>query len=121
MDAAIKSGYDYSPFEVIGRNFSNRQDNRDVTNQIFVYLLSQENEKVTNILHNVYQYGKETGIQWLKSGQERGVIPPSIDIEKIAVLYMVFSYGLRMKNILAPDEDKIEAKDIFKWMLKSLT
>lgn len=121
VDAAMSLGIPFLPFEVIGRNFSHRQENRDVANQIFVYLLSQENEKVTGILNQVYQYGKETGIQWLKSGQEQGVIPPSMDIEKMAVLLMVFSYGLRMKNLLAPNKDTIESGDIFKWLIKSLT
>jgi AcrR family transcriptional regulator len=121
VDAAVNSGYEFSPFEVIGKNFALRQDHQDAANQIFVYLLSQENEKVTKILHDVYQFGKEKGIKWLRSGQERGVIPSSVDINKMAVLFMVFSYGLRMKNILAPNEDTIELRDIFKWLLKSLT
>lgn len=118
---ALKSNNDYSPFEMVSQNFSQRQDKSDVTNLIFVYLLSQDNEKVTRILNNVYQYGKETGIQWLKSGQERGMIPTSIDIEKMAELFIVFSYGLRMKQILAPEEGKIDTKDIFKLLIKSLT
>lgn len=121
VDDAMKSDDEFSPLEVISKNLSQRQEKRDVTNLIFVYLLSQENEKVTKILNKVYQYGKETGFQWLKSGQERGVIPASIDIEKMVILFMVFSYGLRMKNIIVPDEDKIETSEIFKWLLKSLT
>lgn len=119
--AALKSEQDHSPFAMVSKNFAQRQDSNDVTNLIFVYLLSQDNEKVTQILNNVYQYGKETGLQWLGAGQERGVIPASINIEEMAEYFMVFSYGLRMKQILAPNEEKIDAKDIYKLLIKSLT
>lgn len=110
------------PFGVVSENFDSRQNKKDAANLIFVYLLSQENEKVTNILNQVYRYSKETGIRWIKMGQENGVIPKEINAEKMAVMFMTFSYGLRVTQFLsAAEEEKIELSDIFKLLTKTLT
>ncbi|EKN67601.1 transcriptional regulator [Neobacillus bataviensis LMG 21833] len=109
-------------FNTVGQFFSSRQNTNDIGNLIFIYLLSQDNEKVQKILNNIYRYSKETGAKWIKMGQENGVIPPNIDAEKMARLLMTFSYGLRVTQILSKDEtDNVDSSDIFKVIIKTLT
>ncbi|WP_281368243.1 TetR/AcrR family transcriptional regulator [Neobacillus endophyticus] len=109
-------------FEVISQFFYSRQNSKDVGNYIFVYLLSQDNEKVRNILKEIYKFSKETGAKWIKRGQENGVIPENIDAEKMAVLLMTFSFGLRVTQILSTtEEEKIAENDIFKMIISTLT
>lgn len=109
-------------FGVVGQFFHSRQNSNDIGNLIFIYLLSQDNEKVKKILHDIFRYSKETGTQWIKMGQANGVIPKNIDAVKMATLMMTFSYGLRVTQILTTaEEDTVEASDVFKVIIKTLT
>jgi len=109
-------------FGVVSEFFNSRQNTNDIGNLIFIYLLSQENEKVKKILGDIYKYSKETGAQWIKMGQENGVIPDTIDAAKMSTLLMTFSYGLRVTQILSTsDEDKVDSGDIFKMIMKTLS
>ncbi|MBT2699648.1 TetR/AcrR family transcriptional regulator [Bacillus sp. ISL-40] len=109
-------------FGVVSQFFHSRQNSNDIGNLIFIYLLSQENEKVKNILTELFRYSKDTGTQWIKMGQENGVIPPNIDAERMSTLMMTFSYGLRVtQSLSSSEEDKVDASDIFKVIMNSLT
>ena len=109
-------------FGVVSEFFNSRQNTNDIGNLIFIYLLSQENEKVKKILGDIYKYSKETGAQWIKMGQENGVIPDTMDAAKMSTLLMTFSYGLRVTQILSTsDEDKVDSGDIFKMIMKTLS
>ncbi|MFL6558141.1 MAG: TetR/AcrR family transcriptional regulator [Bacillus sp. (in: firmicutes)] len=109
-------------FGVVSQFFHSRQNTNDIGNLIFIYLLSQDNEKVKKILHDLFRYSKETGTQWIKMGQENGVIPPTINAEKMSTLMMTFSYGLRVtQSLSSSEEDKVDASDIFKVIIKTLT
>lgn len=109
-------------FGVVNQFFHSRQNQNDIGNLIFIYLLSQDNEKVKSILRNIYIYSKETGAAWIKMGQENGVIPPQGNPEKMAALLMTFSYGLRVTQILSSSEEgQIAASDIFQVIIKTLT
>ena len=109
-------------FGVVSEFFNSRQNTNDIGNLIFIYLLSQENEKVKKILGDIFKYSKETGAQWIKMGQENGVIPDTIDAAKMSTLLMTFSYGLRVTQILSTsDEDKVDSGDILKMIMKTLS
>lgn len=109
-------------FGMVSQFFHSRQNPNDVGNLIFIYLLSQDDEKVKSILNSVYQYSKATGVQWIEIGQQNGVIPPNIDAEKMAALFMTFSYGLRVTQILSSSEDEqVEISDVFKLLIQTLS
>jgi AcrR family transcriptional regulator len=122
ISRSIEEGPDSGRFGMVTQFFHSRQNPNDVGNLIFIYLLSQDDEKVKNILDRIYQYSKETGIQWIKLGQQNGVIPSSLNAEKMAALFMTFSYGLRVTQILSSSEDEqVEASDIFQLIIKTLS
>ncbi|MFF2450143.1 TetR/AcrR family transcriptional regulator [Neobacillus sp. NPDC058068] len=109
-------------FGVVSQFFHSRQNTKDIGNLIFIYLLSQDNEKVKKILYDIFKYSKETGSQWIKMGQANGVIPANIDAEKMSALMMTFSYGLRVTQTLTTEEeDKIDPGDIFKMIMNTLS
>ncbi|WP_182480665.1 TetR/AcrR family transcriptional regulator [Peribacillus asahii] len=113
---------DAGPFEMVTQFFHSRQNLKDVGNIIFIYLLSQEDEKVKSILKSVYQYSKATSVQWIEIGQQHGVIPQNIDAEKMATLFMTFSYGLRVTQILSPSEgEQVATSDIFEFLSQTLS
>jgi AcrR family transcriptional regulator len=113
---------DAGRFGMATQFFHTRQNPNDVGNLIFVYLLSQDDEKVKSILKSVYQYSKATGVQWIEMGQQNGVIPPNIDAEKMATLFMTFSYGLRVTQILSsPEDEQVATSDIFRLLIQTLS
>ena len=113
---------DFGTFNMVSQFFQSRKNVHDTGNLIFIYLLSQDNEKVKKILQDIFNYTKETGSRWIKMGQENGVIPASIDAEKMSTLMMTFSYGIRVTQILSSDEkDLVDMSDIFQVISKSLT
>ena len=113
---------DFGSFNVVSQFFHSRKNPQDTGNLIFIYLLSQDNEKVKKILQDIFKYTKETGTRWIKMGQENGVIPASIDAEKMSTLMMTFSYGIRVTQLLSSDEkDQVDMSDIFKVISKSLS
>jgi AcrR family transcriptional regulator len=110
------------PFGVVSQFLFSRQSKNDSGNLIFIYLLSQDNEKLKKILYDILNYTKETGAQWIKLGQKHGVIPNSIDANKMSTLLLTFSYGMRVIQILSStEEDKIDQNDILNIIMKTLT
>ena len=113
---------DAGRFGVVSQFFHSRQNPNDVGNLIFVYLLSQDDEKVKSILKNVYQYSKATGVQWIEIGQQEWCDFPKIDAEKMTALFMTFSYGLRVTQILSSsDDEQVATSDIFKLLIQTLS
>lgn len=123
ISRSIKEGSsNQGSFSMVSQFFYSRQSAHDIGNLIFIYLLSQDNEKVKKILNDIYRYSKDTGAKWIKMGQKNGVIPANIDAEKMAKLMITFSYGLRVTQILSTDvTDNVDSSDIFKVIMKTLT
>ncbi|MFK9093478.1 TetR/AcrR family transcriptional regulator [Bacillus salipaludis] len=123
ITSSIKEGSsNQGSFSMVSQFFYSRQNTHDIGNLIFIYLLSQDNEKVKKILNDIYRYSKDTGAKWIRMGQDNGVIPANIDAEKMAKLMITFSYGLRVTQILSTDEtDNVDSSDIFKVIMKTLT
>jgi AcrR family transcriptional regulator len=92
-----------------------------VTNKIFIYLLGQmDNPKVAAIVQDIYQFAIQTGEKWIQFGQEHGVIPSSVDSEKLSLIFVTFMYGLRVQNMILQGESKLNTEDIFQVMFRSL-
>jgi AcrR family transcriptional regulator len=97
-------------------------DHQDVTNKIFTYLLSQmDNPKIASILRDLYGYSFKTAVRWIETGQQAGAIPSAVDAAKMASIFMVFTYGLRVQNLIAAEDGgKLELDDIFRFIFRAL-
>jgi AcrR family transcriptional regulator len=111
-----------NPFQVIARGLLENKSENNVSNTIFIYLLSQkENPKIEKILSELYEFSYHTAVAWIEIGQQRGAIPTSIDAKKMGSMFMVFSYGMRVQNVVAPSADGLESEDVFRIIFHSLT
>lgn len=110
------------PVQSISEGMTSSTDKEQVSNKIFTYLLSQvDNPKVADVLREVYQYSLQTATAWITTGQQKGAIPPEIDAGHMASMYMVFTYGLRVRNTIMQDtEGAIPTEDIFGLLIHSL-
>ncbi|MEC0241033.1 TetR/AcrR family transcriptional regulator [Paenibacillus dokdonensis] len=110
------------PVQAITEGMMSGADKEQVSNKIFTYLLSQvDNPKVAHVLREVYDYSLQTATAWITTGQQAGAIPPHIDAGHMASMYMVFTYGLRVRSTIVQDsEGAIPMEDIFGLLIHSL-
>ncbi|PEJ58361.1 TetR family transcriptional regulator [Bacillus sp. AFS002410] len=109
------------PLKVVASGVAKHSTEQDVTTKIFIYLLSRvDNQKVEEILKDVYLHSLATSTKWIKVGQEEGAIPLSVDAEKMANLFLTFMYGLRVQNTMNKENSKINMSDIFEMMFRTL-
>lgn len=103
-------------------SMSNQTEDQKVFNSIFIYLLGQiNNPKIAAILQKLYRFSVQTAKQWIEAGQKSGAIPETIDANKIASMFMVFNYGLRVQNMIEDSPDgRVEMDDIFSMVFRSL-
>jgi len=111
------------PIQLIAGSMGNSSGGQDVTSKIFMYLLSQnDNPKIAAILKSGYEFSQRTAADWIRVGQQAGAIPQEVDAEKMASIFMAFVYGLRVQNLIVADSDsRLELKDIFQVLLRSLS
>lgn len=110
------------PIQFIAGGMAAQTEENDVTSIIFTYLLGQiDNPKVKSILTEIYGFSLKTSQSWIQTGQKAGAIPEEINAEKMAALFMVFTYGLRVQNIISKNlGPRIQVEDILKVLFRSL-
>jgi AcrR family transcriptional regulator len=110
------------PIQFIAEGMAAQTEGNNVTSKIITYLLSQvDNPKVESILSEIYGFSLNTAKSWIEIGQKAGAIPVVIDAEKMASLFMVFTYGLRVQNIISKNTGpRVEIEDIFKLLFRAL-
>jgi AcrR family transcriptional regulator len=121
MIASKKAQGVVNPLQSIAEGIVRNTDQHDVSNKIFIFLLGQmDKPKVADLIHRIYEFTLNTSSKWIKVGQQEGVIPLSINPEKMALMFITFMYGLRVKNTIVPNQGKIGIEDIFQMMYRSL-
>lgn len=110
-----------NPLQLIATGIAKTSHHEDVTNKIFIYLLSQmDNPKVSDIMKGVYQYTLNTCVQWIEVGQQSGVIPPTVEKAKVAEGMLMFMYGLRVQNTIRQEAGSMNMQDMMQFMFRSL-
>jgi AcrR family transcriptional regulator len=110
-----------NPLQLIATGMAQTSHHEDVTNKIFIYLLSQmDNPKVSEIMKGVYEYTLKTCIQWIEAGQKGGVIPATVDKAKVAEGMLMFMYGLRVQNTIRQEAGSMSMQDMMQFMFRSL-
>lgn len=109
------------PLQAIAEGMARSSGHLDVSNKIFIYLLGQmDNPKVAELVRGIYEHTLATSSRWIRVGQESGVIPPSVDAQKIATMFVTFMYGMRVQNVIDPAHGSPELGDIYQMMIRSL-
>lgn len=110
------------PIRFASQSMSTHTEDQVVSNSIFIYLLGQiDNPKVAAVMQKLYRFAVQTATKWIETGQKAGAIPETIQAEKMAAMFMVFTYGLRVQNIIEDSsENHIGMDDIFKVVFRTL-
>jgi AcrR family transcriptional regulator len=110
------------PLQLIAEAMVRTSNHQDVTNQIFVYLLSQmDNTKVEEIVQEVYGYTLQTCTRWIDLGKKYGAIPFELESEAAAEFLVMFMYGLRVRNTIARQPSRYSTKDLADYLRRVLS
>lgn len=110
-----------NPLQLIASGFVRTSQPEDVTNKIFIYLLSQmDNAAVAAIMHDVYEYTRGVCERWIEVGQQSGVIPLSVDRRRVATRLLTYMYGMRMYNTIRPAPDDGQIEEVMAFMMQAL-
>ncbi|MBB6677874.1 TetR/AcrR family transcriptional regulator [Cohnella lubricantis] len=110
------------PLQLIAEGMQRTSNHQDVTNLIFVYLLSQmDNPKVAEIVQHVYDYTLQTCSQWIEIGKMHGAIPSEVESRATAEMLVMLMYGLRVQNTIAQQPSRFTTQDLAAFMRKTLS
>ncbi|PFA69224.1 TetR family transcriptional regulator [Bacillus sp. AFS015802] len=105
------------PLKEIAKKLPSLQDPQDVTNQIFLYLLTNNDQPaVREIIQSFYQQAVQMSKHWITNGQDSGVIPSSVNADKTAELFTLISYGFRVRSSTLNDSYAFNIDDFTKLM-----
>jgi AcrR family transcriptional regulator len=109
------------PLELIAEGMMRTSSHEDVSNKIFVHLLSPlDNAKVAEIVQDVYTFTLKTCTRWIDIGKLHGVIPPIVDSESTAEELVLFMYGLRIQNTVTRDQGRHTVQNLAAFLIRSL-
>ncbi|KAA0564538.1 TetR/AcrR family transcriptional regulator [Rossellomorea aquimaris] len=92
------------PLQEIIKKLPSLQDPFDPTNRIFIYLLGQNDQPdVSEVIRRFYEQVIQLSKQWIVAGQKAGVISLSVNADKTAELFILISYGFRMRSAISSD------------------
>ncbi|MDF2962176.1 MAG: TetR family transcriptional regulator, partial [Paenibacillus sp.] len=118
FDAVKSSGGSLiEPLKAITESMEQLLDEKEVTNRILVYLLSQrDNPVVEQMLAEFDDKSISMSVKWIKTGQSSGVIPATVDAEKFGELFVLISYGMRVRGMAAVKPGSFKTEDMFSLM-----
>jgi AcrR family transcriptional regulator len=100
------------PLKEIVKKLPSLQDPYDATNQIFLYLLTKNDQTaVSEIINKFYDQAVQLSKQWITAGQQAGVIPLSVNADKTAELFILISHGFRVRSSTSKDSHAFSADD----------
>lgn len=110
----------FSPFQGIAQRFEELSHSDQVSNLIFIYLLSKiENKKIQSILQKQHEDAIQMGEEWIEVGKQYQVIPENVDAKKMSDLLNIFRYGLQISQLIAT-QSQIREEDIYQFLIKTL-
>lgn len=110
------------PLRAIAKGMKYLIDEKDVTNVIFIYLLGRKEEPtIAEILADIHEHSIHMSISWIEVGQRAGVIRGELDAKKTAMMFMTFSYGLRVRAMIDPSNMSNAGQDFHELMHNTLS
>ncbi|WP_440116944.1 TetR/AcrR family transcriptional regulator [Paenibacillus sp. QZ-Y1] len=105
------------PMLAISNNLAGLEESHEVTNKVLLYLLGKEDEPaIAEVLQHFYERSVSFSTQWIRTGQEHGVIEASVDADKTAELFVLLSLGLRVRASFPTTSVSLPAQEVSNFM-----
>jgi AcrR family transcriptional regulator len=117
FEAVKRSGNLTDPLRAIAQMLEQLHDEKDVTSRILIYLLIQrDNPVIERMLAEFYEKHVNLSIGWIETGQQAGVISPEVDARKTGELFVLISYGMRVRGMAVSNPGNFSADDMYELM-----
>ncbi|WP_199621953.1 TetR/AcrR family transcriptional regulator [Paenibacillus alkalitolerans] len=109
------------PMQKIAESISAYENAQDVTNKVLMYLLGKEEQPViAEALKQYYERSVYLSRKWIETGQLRGVIPESVDADKSAEMFVLLTFGLRVRSSIPFAPAAFKAQDFSSFIIDIL-
>lgn len=109
------------PVSIIVSELFGDTDDCRVFRSVYLYLVSQpENERIRPIIRSFYDYWLKLGSDWLKLGQQDGVIHPDLDPHQMSSYILSYYIGLLVNSAYVTDEAIFRQEPIVAFVAKLL-
>lgn len=109
------------PMKQIADRLWGLADKSDITNQVWMYLLSKTDQPVVEeVLTRYYQHLYSYSTEWIEQGQQHGVISNEIHAKKTAELFVLLSLGIRMRSVIPKAETTFGIDDFIAFIHQQL-
>jgi AcrR family transcriptional regulator len=110
------------PLQMIADGMIRSTSHADVTNKIFIYLLSQTDQPdVAETVKEVYGFTLKTCGAWIDAGKRAGFIPETADGGKLAESLVTYMYGMRVQSAITRQPSPMTVQDLIRLMTRTLT
>lgn len=121
MEEVGESGNFEGPMSQIAENLQAYERQGDVANQVMIYLLGKAADPAAaDALRSYYERSVRLSKAWIETGQRHGVIPASVDAERTAELFILMTFGLRVRASIPGVSATLAAKDVAAFMAEIL-
>jgi AcrR family transcriptional regulator len=111
FEAAEQTKTFAAPMREIAASLPDLTNPQDAGNKVLMYLLGKSDQpEVREVLQRYYDQALRNAKMWIAAGQKAGVIPGAVAADKTGELFVLVSFGLRMRSALT--EDGISSFDI---------
>lgn len=102
MEAVETKGNLTGPLRAIAEGLSAMQKENSVCSRVLTYLLSQRDKAgITTILSDYHERTIAMSAGWIELGRQEGVIHQEVNARVTAEQFVIVSYGMGMRNLLA--------------------
>ncbi|MDQ6423452.1 TetR/AcrR family transcriptional regulator [Paenibacillus sp. LHD-117] len=110
-----------APMQKITESLLAYANAQDITNKILMYLLGKEDDPIiAEALKQYYERSVLLSRQWIEMGKQYGVIPESVDAGKTADLFVMMTFGLRVRSSIPFVTSDFQAQDVSSFMIDIL-
>ncbi len=113
----------YRPMDAIIKRMMELIDPQEMTNRVFLYLLGKEEDPlIRQALQDFQRQSVQYAERWIVRGQERSVIPATVDARFVAEYFTLIQFGLRVSHSFAdtPTDAQLHMSQLREHMIRSL-
>ncbi|MDQ1914853.1 TetR/AcrR family transcriptional regulator [Paenibacillus sp. GD4] len=109
------------PMQKIKESIITYENPHNVTNKVLLYLLGKEEEPaVAEALRQYYERSVYLSKVWIETGQLHGVIPKTVEAEKTAEMFVMMTFGLRVRSSIPYTNAAFKAQDVTEFIIDIL-
>jgi AcrR family transcriptional regulator len=121
MQQVDKNPHFEQPMKQIADSLWELEVKTNITNQVWMYLLGKADQPmVGKVLTRFYDQSYSYSKAWIEQGQMHGVISKELDAKKTAEMFVLMSFGIRLRSAISEIELSFGVADFISFISQQL-